>query len=122
MRSATKTILGLLAIAFSLGGCGDPRLAKSNEIRRQRIERHVKQYGDHDARGAERMKKTLEVDKTLRKERERSLSDTYALFRKLHRRDVQRWHNERDIRRERVRNQLRGKPKEIEDTWAKMIY
>ena len=37
-------------------------------------------------------------------------------------RDVQRWHDERDLRKEKIRTHLRGKPEQIDDTWAKMVY
>lgn len=120
LRRLTRTLVGLAAI--SAAGCNDPRFEKQSEIRRQRIEHHVRQYRDHDAAGPERIRETLDLHEKLRKSHEASLNKTYALYRQLHERDVERWRGERDLRRERAIEQLRGKPEQIDDTWAKMVY
>jgi len=105
-----------------MSGCHDQRFVKQSEIRRQRIEHHVRQYSEHDAAGPERIQKTLDLHEKLKKSHEISLKKTCALCRKLHERDVERWRGERDLRRERTHQHLRGKPEQIDDTWAKMVY
>jgi hypothetical protein len=44
------------------------------------------------------------------------------LVRALHERDVRRWKEEEPLRKARLDALLRGKPDEIDDTYAKMIY
>lgn len=112
-------LVGLLVVT---GGCHDPRFVSQNEIRRRRTEHHVKQYVDHDAAGPERIQKTLDIHEKLRKGHEESLKKTCALCRRMHERDVERWRSERDRRREWIKTYLHGKPEQIDDTWAKMIY
>ncbi len=119
-RSTTIYLLAAMTVAFA--GCQDPRFAEQCELRRQRIEKHARQYRDHDAAGPERIQATLDIDEKLRKGREESLWKTCALCRRMHERDVLRWRSERDRRREWVRAYLHGKPDQIDDTWAKMIY
>jgi hypothetical protein len=121
-RLFRTTIFGLLAMSTAVGGCHDPRHVKQSEIRRQRIDQHVRQFRDYDAAGPERVQQTLDLQSQLREYHQESLNSTVATTRRLHERKVQKWESDRELRRERAHRYLRGKPEEIDDTWAKMVY
>jgi hypothetical protein len=109
-------------VAIVLSGCSDPRFKQKQEVRDARMARHLTDYVAHDAAGVYRMRETLELDKTLAKRRAEHLTRTRDLFRTLHERDVRRWREEESLRKARLETLLRGKPDQIDDTYAKMVY
>lgn len=121
-RASAINISGLLAVLSSFGGCNDPRYVDKAEIRRARVEQHVRQYREHDAAGPERIQQTLDIHRRQREHHKESLKNTADLARRLHERDVERWQTDSDLRRERINKYLHGKPERIADTWADMIY
>lgn len=117
-----RLVVLLYPLYLGVSGCHDPRYVEQREIRRQRIEHQLTKYDEHAAAGPQRIQETLDLHEKLRQQHKESLERTCALCKKLHERDVQRWRSERDIRRERCRTYLQGKPDQIDDTWAKMMY
>jgi hypothetical protein len=110
------------AIVAALGGCTDPRFQKQQEARDARIKDHLSAYAAHDAAGPDRIRQTLDLDKKLKERRAEHLAQTCELIRSLHERDVRRWEEEEPLRKARLEALLRGKPEEIDDAWAKMVY
>lgn len=110
------------ASLLTVGGCHDPRFIKQTELRKNRIENHLANYHEYDAGGPKRMKRTADTFKALQAKHKKSLASTTALVKKMHQRDVDRWRSQRDLRRERTRTHLRGKPEQINDTWGRMVY
>lgn len=84
--------------------------------------RYLNDYSAHDAAGVDRIRQTVELDKTLAEWRAENLTRTCGLVRALHERDVRRWKEEAPLRKSRIETILRGKPDEIDDAYAKMIY
>jgi hypothetical protein len=109
-------------IALILSGCSDPRFKQKQNRRDARITRHLTEYAAHDAAGVERMRQTVELDKELSRQRAEHLTRTCGLVRALHERDVRRWKEEEPLRKARLEALSRGKPDEIDDTYAKMVY
>ena len=110
------------AAIAAFGGCNDPRFQKQQAIRDARIKDHVSAYAAHDAAGPNRIRQTLDLDKKLKERRAEHLAQTCELIRSLHERDVRRWKDEAALRRARLETLLRGKPDEIDDAWAKLVY
>jgi len=79
-------------------------------------------YAAHDAAGVDRMRQTLDLDAALNQRRTEHLTHTCGLVRALHERDVRRWKEEEPLRKARLEALFRGKPGEIDDTYAKMMY
>lgn len=118
-----KLCAGIAATAMLLvAGCHDPRYREQSDIRKARIRSHLSNYREHDAAGPQRAKQTIAVHRKLREHHKESLERTTDLARRMHERDVDRWHGERDLRRGRIRDHLHGNPDQIDDTWAKMVY
>ena len=84
--------------------------------------RHLNNYAAHDAAGVDRMHQTVELDKRLSQQRAEHLTYTCGLVRALHERRVQRWEEEEPLRKARIEAYFYGKPDEIDDTYAKMVY
>jgi len=126
MTQARTNRSAILAAAFGvavvIGGCSDPRFKEKQYRRDVRTARHLKDYAAHDAAGVERIRETARLDKKLSRERAEHLTYTCGLFRRLHERDVQRWKEEEPLRKARLEALFRGKPDEIDDTYAKMAY
>lgn len=102
--------------------CTDPRFQKQQAVRDARMARHLNDYAAHDAAGVERMRETLDLDAALNRHRAEHLTYTCGLIRALHERDVRRWKEEAPLRKARLEAVLRGKPDQIDDAYAKMIY
>ena len=109
-------------IAVVLGGCSNPRFKQKQERRDARMARQLNDYAAHDAAGVDRIRQTLDLDATLNQRRAEHLTYTCGLFRALQERDVQRWKEEEPLRKARLEALFRGKPDEIDDTYAKMAY
>ena len=110
-------------IAVVLGGCIDPRFKQKQERRDARMARQLNDYAAHDAAGVDRIRQTLDLDATLNQRRaEHLITYTCGLVRTLHERDVRRWKEDAPLRKARIEALLRGKPDEIDDTYAKMVY
>jgi len=86
------------------------------------MSRHLIDYAAHDAAGVDRIRRTLDLDAALNKQRTEHLTYTCGLVRALHERDVRRWKEETPLRNARLEALFRGKPDEIDDTYAKMMY
>jgi hypothetical protein len=110
------------AAVAALGGCTDPRFQKQQANRDARIKDHLSVYAAHDAAGPDRIRQTLDLDKKLSEHRGKHLAQTGELIRSLHERDLQRWKEEAALRRARLEALLRGKPEQIPEAWAKMLY
>jgi len=82
----------------------------------------MKDYASHDAAGVDRIRETVRLDKRLNQQRAEHLTYTCGLFRALHERDVQRWKEEEPLRKARLEALFRGKPDEIDETYARMAY
>ncbi len=109
-------------IAVVLSGCSDPRFKQNQQVRDTRMARYLNDYAAHDAAGVDRIRQTVELDKTLAEWHAENLTRTCGLVRTLHERDVRRWKDEEPLRKARIEALLRGKPDEIDDTYAKMVY
>ena len=109
-------------IAVILSGCSDPRFKQKQEIRDARIAHYLNDYATHDAAGVDRMRRTIELDKRLSRQRAEHLTRTCGLVRALHERDVRRWKEEEPLRNARLDALLRGKPDQVDDIYAKMVY
>ena len=122
-RTNPSTILWV-AFGFTvvLSGCSDPRFKQQQNRRDARMARYLNDYAAHDAEGVDRIRQTVELDKTLAEWHAENLTRTCGLVRALHERDVQRWKEEEPLRKARIEALLRGKPEEIDDTYAKMVY
>jgi hypothetical protein len=92
----------IVAFGFTvvLSGCSDPRFKQKQQVRDVRMARYLNDYAAHDE----------------------NLTRTCGLVRALHERDVRRWKEEELLRKARIEAILRGKPDEIDDTYAKMVY
>jgi hypothetical protein len=115
-------LAAVLGIALVLSGCSDPRFKQKQAIRDARIKHYLDDYAAHDAAGVDRMRQTVDLDRTLAEWRAENLTRTCGLVRTLHERDVRRWKEEEPLRKARIEALLRGKPDEIDDTYAKMVY
>lgn len=111
-----------LGILVLLGGCSDPRFKQQQELRDARITRHLNDYAAHEAAGVDRMRETIDLAKRIEEWHAKNLTRTCGLVRSIHERDVRRWKEEESLRKERVEAVFRGKPEQIEDTYAKMAY
>ncbi len=122
-RTNPSTIL-IVALGFTvvLSGCSDPRFKQKQDHRDARMARHLTDYAAHDAAGIERIRQTVELDKRISRQRAEHLTYTCGLFRALHERDVRRWTEEEPLRKARLETLFRGKPDEIDDTYARMAY
>lgn len=109
-------------IVLILGGCSDPRFKQSQEVRDARITRHLNDYAAYDAAGFDRMRQTIELADRLEKVHAEKLTRTCGLVRAIHEHDVRRWKEEEPLRKERLQALLRGKPEQIDDTYARMAY
>ena len=121
MRRLSCLLMVCAAVA-ALGGCTDPRFQKQQAVRDARMAHHLNDYAAHDAAGVDRMRQTLDLDAALNQHRAEHLTYTCGLVRKVHERDVRRWNEEAPLRKARLETLLRGKPDEIDDTYAKMMY
>jgi len=115
-------LVAVLGIPVVFSGCSGPRFKKQQEARDARIKDHLSAYAAHDAAGPDRIRQTLDLDKKLKERRAEHLAQTCELIRSLHERDVRRWEEEEPLRKARLEALLRGKPEEIDDAWAKMVY
>lgn len=124
MRSVRYSPLALYGwgLLLAAGGCHDPRFIKQSDMRKSRIENHLIDYRQYDAGGPQRMKQTADIHRKMQKLQKESLVKTTALAKRMHQRDVDRWRSQSDLRRERTRTYLRGKPEQINDAWGKMVY
>lgn len=84
--------------------------------------RHLGDYAAHDAAGIAGIRRTLDLDAALNQRRAEHLTRTCGLVRSLHERDIRRWKEEAPLRKARFEALLRGKPDQIDDTYAKMVY
>ena len=109
-------------VAVVLGGCSDPQFKQSQNRRDARMTRLLTDYAAHDAAGVERIRQTAELDQRLSRQRAEHLTYMCGLVRTLHERDVHRWNEEEPLRKARLEALFRGKPDEIGDTYAKMMY
>ena len=121
MRRLSCLLMTGAAVA-ALGGCTDPRFQKQQAIRDARIKDLLSAYAAHDAAGPDRIRQTLDLDKKLKERRAEHLAQTCELIRSLHERDMRRWEEEAPLRRARLEALLRGKPEQIPEAWAKMVY
>lgn len=122
-RTNRSTILAAaFGVAIVLVSCSDPRFKQRQERRDARMARLLTDYAAHDAAGVERVRQTVELDKRLSRQRAEHLTYTCGLFRALQERDVQQWKEEEPLRKARLEALFRGKPDEIDDTYAKMAY
>ena len=108
--------------AAAFGGCTDPRFQKQQAIRDARIKDHVAVYAAYDAAGPDRIRQTLNLDKKLTEYHAKHLAQTCELIRSLHERDVRRWEDEAPLRRARLEALFHGKPEQIPDAWARLVY
>ena len=115
-------LVATFGIAVVVSGCGDPRFKQKQEVRDARITRHLNDYAAHDAAGVDRMRQTLDLDQRLAQRRAEHLTRTCGLVRALHERDVRRWKEEESLLKARLETILRGKPDQIDDTYAKLVY
>lgn len=122
LTNKSTYLTAALGIAVILGGCSDPRFKKKQERRDARMARHLNNYATHDAAGVDRMRQTARLDERLSHQRAEHLTYTCGLFRALHERRVQRWQEDEPLRKARLEALFRGKPDEIDDTYAKMVY
>ena len=123
VRTNESTYLtAAFGIAVILSGCSDSRFKQQQEVRDARMARHLTDYAAHDAAGLDRMRQTVELDKRLSRQRAEHLTRTCGLVRALHERDMRRWKEEEPLRKARLDALLRGKPDQIDDIYAKMVY
>ena len=115
-------IAAALWVFVVFSGCGDPRFKKSQELRDARIARHLNDYAAHEAAGVDRLRQTIELANRLEKVHAENLTRTCGLIRSIHEHDVRRWKDEESLRRDRLQALLRGKPEQIDDTFAKIAY
>jgi hypothetical protein len=110
------------AAVAAFGGCTDPRFQKQQAIRNARVKQHLSAYAAHDAAGPDRIRQTLDLDKKLKERRAEHLAQTCELIRSLHERDVRRWEEEEALRKARLEAILHGKPEQIDEAFAKLVY
>jgi hypothetical protein len=110
------------AAVAAFGGCTDPRFQKQQALRDAQIKDHLSVYAAYDAAGPDRIRQTLDLDKKLTEYHAKHLAQTSELIRSLHERDLRRWNEEAALRRARLEALLRGKPEQIPEVWAKLVY
>ena len=115
--------LCLLAAASALNcGCNNARFRRDQKIRSDRIRDNVGWYADYSTAGVERARTTMDLHRELRTRHADYLAETTDLIREEHRYDVNRWYENRPERRARLRGEWDGKPQNIPEAWADMIY
>lgn len=118
----SNAITALCGIVAILSGCSDPRFKHQQKIRNERITYHLNDYAAHDAAGMDRVRQTLDLNTKLNEQRAEHLTYTCDLVRDTHERDVRRWNEDQTRRLDSLRAIFQGKPDQVPDTWAKMVY
>lgn len=121
-RNRSNITTAAFGIVVVLSGCSDHRFKQKQAERDERITHHLNDYAAHDAAGVDRMHQTLELDKRLGEWHAENLARTCGLVRTIHERDLRRWKEEEPLRKAHIEAILRGKPEQIDDTYAKLAY
>ncbi len=79
-------------------------------------------YTAHDAGGPERMKRIKQLSEDAEEWHKKQLEEMHKRIDEAYQRDKQRWNDNRGQREGWLKAAAEGKPGEIPDTWAKMVY
>ncbi len=116
-------LLGMaLATAGGVAGCRNPHFKREQAVRDERMSRYLSGYATHDKAGWERVRKSVEVHRDLSAYRAKHRADTRALVHSSYETRQQLWEDRRPKRRRFVKDQLRGEPEQIDDTFARIAY
>jgi len=82
----------------------------------------LKSYLAHDAAGVQRLQRTVELGRRLDAHHRQHLAETVKRIEKYQSFERQRRREQAPLREAQLRAMYRGKPEQIDDTFARMVY
>lgn len=118
---ASSAIVCLFCITL-LPGCADQSYKKARMERDARIAKTAGGYAKYNASGFDRMSYVAGVSRKQRERQQQSLDATLKHIEETNQRDLKRWNDQQKNRQSWWNRIFKGKPEEIDGTFAKMTY
>ena len=109
-------------VSIPAGGCSDPKYKSRQATREQSMSQVMSWYAAHEAGGPARMKRIKQLNEDAEEWHKKQLEEMHKRIDVSYRRDYKRWNDNRQQREGWLKAAAEGKPGEIPDTWAKMVY
>lgn len=118
---ASLAIVSLFCFTL-FAGCADQRYKKARTERDARLAKVAGGYTKYNSSGFDRMSYVAGVSRKQRERQQQSLDATLKHIEDTNQRDQKRWNGQQRNRQSWWNRIFKGKPEEIDDTFAKMTY
>lgn len=112
----------VLGVSLWLSGCDSTKYKSARYERDQRMYKMSTDYAAYNKAGPERMSYVVGVDRKVRARQQESLERTLKYIEDSSEREQARWDSQSKTRQSWFQRIFKGKPEQMEDTFAKMTY
>jgi leucyl aminopeptidase (aminopeptidase T) len=121
-RPGMTRIYLLIAVSLAMLGCNNAKYKSTRYERDRRMYGMATDYVAYNKAGPERMSYVAGVDRKVRQRQQESLDRTLKFIEDSSEREQARWDAQHKNRQSWFQRIFKGKPEQIEDTFAKMTY
>ena len=114
--------LAAALLLIAAAGCSDPAWRAKKAVRRERIRADLHLLAKRERESGPNLREIRELHRSSVEHHREHLSAMSGFVHRRVDKEFVDWRDTQDQRRSYIRQQLRGKPETIRDTWARMTY